>query len=121
MKKLFFSLVVLIFSVALAIGQTTKPKSKVAVKPVKAPVTAKVNMKSLIDSFSYAAGLNIAENMKQQGITGINAALMAKAIDDVFKNKTVDLTPELANACLQNQLSIFNEKKNEANSKKSAA
>ncbi len=121
MKKLFFSLVLMLFSVAITIGQTTKPKSKAPAKPGNAPAVAKVSMKSLIDSFSYAAGLNIAENMKQQGITGINAALLAKAIDDVFKNKTVDLTPELANSCLQNQLSLFNEKKNEVNAKKSAA
>jgi formylglycine-generating enzyme required for sulfatase activity len=43
-------------------------------------------MKNLLDSFSYAAGLNIANNMKDQGITDINTALMMNAIEDVMKD-----------------------------------
>lgn len=33
-------------------------------------------MKNLLDSFSYAAGLNIAGSMQHQGITQVNSSLM---------------------------------------------
>jgi FKBP-type peptidyl-prolyl cis-trans isomerase FklB len=78
-----------------------KKPAKAAVKP-KAPV-----MKNLLDSFSYAAGFNVATNMKAQKISKVNVAIMLKAIDDVFKNIDPVLTPEVANTCLQKQLDLF--------------
>lgn len=119
MKKLFICAGAFLLIATMAIGQKTKVKP--AVKTTTAAKPATPSMKSLIDSFSYAAGMNIATNMKEQGITGINAALMAKAIDDVFSGKTKALTNESANACLQTQMGIFSEKKNAESAKKSAA
>lgn len=78
-----------------------KPKAKPATKS-PAPV-----MKNLLDSFSYAAGVNVATNMKAQGITSLNAAAMQKGIEDVFKNSKQLLSPEASNSCMQRQLSIF--------------
>ncbi len=121
MRKILFSLTVMLLCVFVGNGQTTKPKAKTPVKQAAAAAPGKPTMKSLIDSFSYAAGLNIASNMKEQGISGINVALLAKAIDDVFSNKKVQLTPDVANNCLQTQLSLFNAQKNAENAKKSAA
>ena len=74
--------------------------------PVKNnPVVVSANpMKNLLDSFSYAAGLNIANNMKDQGITDINTALMMNAIEDVMKDKSKLLSPEQASMTLQQQL-----------------
>ena len=118
MKQLFISAMVIFFSVSVAMAQTPKSKTKAAVKNTPASSLA---MKNLNDSFSYAAGLNIAANMKEQGITNINAALLAKAIDDVFKDKAKAMTPDKATACLQNQLGIYNEKKQAESAKKSAA
>jgi FKBP-type peptidyl-prolyl cis-trans isomerase FklB len=113
MKKLFITTTV-IFIASVSIGQAKK------VKPA-APVTDRVVMKSLNDSFSYAAGLNIANNMKEQGIGYINGALMAKAINDVFNNKPKALSTEQANSCLQSQMTIYNQVKTAESSKKSAA
>ena len=118
MKKLLICAGAFLFTATMAMGQKTKAKP--ATKTTTAASTPKVNMKSLIDSFSYAAGMNIAVNMKEQGITNINAALMAKAIDDVFSGKTRALTSESANACLQTQMGIYDEKKKAEASKKIA-
>ena len=89
-------------------------QKKVAAKPVvkTSVVPAKASpMKNLNDSFSYAAGVNIANSMKQQGITKLNSTLMQKAIDDVFKNNKLLLTEEQCAMTLQEQLQQFSQKK----------
>src|SRR5687768_821395 len=79
--------------------------------PAKTPAPAPVVMKNLLDSFSYAAGMNIATNMKEQGISNVNPAIMQRAINDVFQNKKLLLTPEVAHSKLSEQLAAFNQKK----------
>lgn len=92
------------FTISLSINaQVKKPVAKTPAKP---SVTVVV-MKNLLDSFSYAAGLNIAGNMKEQGINKINPAILQRAINDVFENKPKLLTPEMANTKLQEQLAAF--------------
>ncbi|MEO6489013.1 MAG: FKBP-type peptidyl-prolyl cis-trans isomerase [Ferruginibacter sp.] len=118
MKKLFISAAIMI-SASASIAQS--PKTNAQSPKGKTPATAdKVLMRSLNDSFSYAAGLNIANNMKEQGIGNINGTLMAKAINDVFNNKPKALSTEQANSCLQTQMTIYNSAKSAESSKKSA-
>jgi FKBP-type peptidyl-prolyl cis-trans isomerase len=96
MKKVLF------FSLLIAAGfQVMAQTTKATVKPA-APA-----LKNLLDSFSYSAGYNVATNMKAQGITGVNADLLKRGIDDYFKNKAPLLIPEVGNKCLQKQLDIF--------------
>lgn len=107
MKQLVVCSLALLSVISSVNAQTKKA-------PVKAPVKLAVPntvMKNLLDSFSYAAGLNIAANMKEQGISNINPALMQRAINDVFQNKPKLLTPEIANMKLQEQLAAFSHKK----------
>src|SRR5882762_6335958 len=104
MKKVLFSVLALA-SVSASVAQI---KGKTV--PAKQPV-ATVPMKSLLDSFSYAAGCNIATNMKEQGITTLNTALVEKALNDVFQNKQLVLSQDQVNSSLQNQLKIFAAKK----------
>ena len=105
MKKLFIC--------ALAVSAQSVLMAQVKKPPVKNnPVVVSANpMKNLLDSFSYAAGLNIANNMKDQGITDINTALMMNAIEDVMKDKSKLLSPEQASMTLQQQLQAFTQKK----------
>lgn len=83
--------------------------------PVKKPVTAKTIgapvLKNSMDSFSYAAGFNIASSMKQQGITDINAAMVQKAMEDVFKKRQTLLTEEQCGMTLQQKLQEYAQKK----------
>lgn len=120
MKKLFICAGAFLLTATVSIGQKTTT-AKPATKTAPAAATSKVVMKNLNDSFSYAAGMNIAVNMKDQGIQNINATLMAKAISDVFSNNTRALLPEAANQCLQSQMAVYGEAKNAENAKKSAA
>jgi len=87
-----------------------KSPKTVKSKPVQANASAMV-FKNLVDSFSYAAGLNVARNMKEQGISTINTGLMSRAIQDVFNNKAATFTDETVNSCLQRQMEIFSKAK----------
>jgi len=120
MKSVFISSVVLCLVITHVSAQTgTKPVSKTAVKSTvkpKAPV-----MKNLLDSFSYAAGINVATNMKNQGISKLNVSLMLKAIDDIYKNSTPALSSESANNCLQKQLQVFSAEQGAAEKAKGEA
>lgn len=96
---------VLIF--ILAATTVTSVNAQTTPKTTAKTNAAKPVMKNLLDSFSYAAGINVATNMKEQGISDLNTALMYKAIDDIFKNKEAALSKELVNSSLQKQLEVF--------------
>lgn len=89
--------------VASAQGKKTiKPKAPGTEKKTTASATASV--KSSLDSFSYALGMNIANNLKAQGIESVNGATMQRAMDDVFNKKTIALTDQQANSVIQASL-----------------
>ncbi|MEO6671002.1 MAG: FKBP-type peptidyl-prolyl cis-trans isomerase [Ferruginibacter sp.] len=126
MKKLFVCLLAFGSTIGYVQAQVKGTAAKTPVKaatkqPGKTAVSEKPVMKSLLDSFSYAAGVNIANNMKQQGIENINTALMAKAVEDVFKSQTMVLSPEQCSNVLQDQMNIFNKKKDEGAKKQTDA
>jgi len=124
MKKVLLSSC-LLFAFAVSVIAQTKPKT--ATKPVSktpAKTTTKVEtvqFKNLIDSFSYAAGYNVATNMQAQGITQINTVMMNKGVEDVFKKNPARLTPELINSSMQKQLDIFAAEKSLADRSKGIA
>lgn len=60
-------------------------------------------MKNAVDSFSYAIGINVAQNIKEQGITTVNQALIAKAFEDVMKGQP-GMTAEAAMVILQTEM-----------------
>lgn len=70
-------------------------------KPAQPNVTTTLEMKNAIDSFSYAAGVNIAKNMQAQGIDNLNGDLLKRAIDDVLKNRTLLMEEQQCNMTLQ--------------------
>lgn len=115
MKKFLYSA----FLLATANGAAHAQNAKAPAKPQAA--AAKPVMKSLLDSFSYAAGINIGNNMKEQGITSMNYGLLVKAIEDVFKKNSPAMTTEQSNNVLQAQMAVFNKKKEEEGKKITAA
>lgn len=116
MKKLVVCTMMLGSVISCVHAQVKKTPAKPAGTAAQKPV-----MKNLLDSFSYAVGVNIGNNMKDQGITSLNSALMIKALDDVFKNNPTALTPEQCNGTLQEQMSIFGKVKEEESKKVNAA
>jgi len=105
MKKFFFGLSVLTVTVLTANAQV-KPTITTAVKPktTTAAKPATVILKTEVDSFSYALGMNIANNLKQQGIEDVSYAAMQKAMKDIYAKATPSLTEEQANATIQSKL-----------------
>lgn len=100
MKKIITGLCVLMICIN-AVAQVPS-------KTVARPASVKGVFKNLLDSFSYAAGYNIANNMKAQKISKLNIAMMMKAIDDVYKGKQPLLSNEQINYCIQKQIDLFN-------------
>jgi FKBP-type peptidyl-prolyl cis-trans isomerase len=112
MKQFFLAVGVSVFASA-AVNAQAKPKAPAA-KPkagVAKPVAAV--LKNSTDSFSYALGMNIANNLKQQGIEKISNLAMQRALDDVFGKKKVLLDDQQANMCIQQKLQENMTKKNE--------
>lgn len=94
-----------------ALGNNSFAQTKTTTKAKPAQAVTVNPMKNLNDSFSYAAGVNIAQSMKQQGVTEINGDLLQRAISDVLNDKTCLLTDEQASMTLQQQLQAYAEKK----------
>ncbi|MEO7306781.1 MAG: FKBP-type peptidyl-prolyl cis-trans isomerase [Ferruginibacter sp.] len=111
MKKVLLSSIVLLTVTCTVTAQNdTKAKAKPGVAKVPAKTAVKAGdpqFKNLLDSFSYAAGFNVATNMQAQGITQLNPAIMQKGLEDVFKKNPSKMTPEVVNAVMQKQLDIF--------------
>ncbi len=104
MKQIFLVACALTITGITANAQTktkTKPASKTAAGVVKP--TAGI-IKTSTDSFSYALGMNVANNLKQQGIDQITYAAMQKAMEDVFSKKTCALNEQQANTVIQQKL-----------------
>ncbi|MDO9375484.1 MAG: FKBP-type peptidyl-prolyl cis-trans isomerase [Bacteroidota bacterium] len=111
--KQFFLAVGLAVLTSSAVDAQTKSKKvtstgKAAVTKPMAPI-----LKNSIDSFSYALGMNIANNLKQQGIEKISNAALQKALDDIFGKRKSLLDEQQANMCIQQQLQVNMSKKNE--------
>ncbi len=99
MKKLLF---VLPCMVCVTYAQTKKPSAKPAIANTPVKIILSSN-----DSLSYAMGVQTAEYYKSQGAEKINTAMIKKAYDDVFNNKTLLISPEQCNMTIQNKLQEF--------------
>ncbi len=120
MKKVLLGSMVLLAVTLTATAQkkaspTAKPTAKTTAKPV-AP-----KFKNLLDSFSYAAGYNVATNMQSQGISNLNTTLMNQGVEDVFKKRDAKLTSDQINAVMQKQLDEFAAKKSQVQKAKGIA
>ncbi len=106
MKKIIIlSLSAASFCVA-AFSQTSKPAAKPATRSAAKPASKTVQqttLKTITDSASYAIGLGEARFLQQQGITKINSAILAKAIDDIMNKKT----PAMSDADCNNAIMTY--------------
>ncbi|MCY7349934.1 MAG: FKBP-type peptidyl-prolyl cis-trans isomerase [Cytophagaceae bacterium] len=103
MKKVF--LVACSFSVAFAVSaQTKKPPPRTAPKPAAtakpAPANSAVLLKTQNDSLSYAIGVNLGQNFRNQNLQGISGSTLGRAVDNVLKGQKTLLSPDQAAAIL---------------------
>jgi FKBP-type peptidyl-prolyl cis-trans isomerase FkpA len=116
MKKLVILSLAGITAFASVSAQTSKPAAKPATKPAtktaaKPATTAALALKTLSDSASYAIGLSEARFLQQQGITKINSAILAKAIDDVMAKKTTAMTDAECNNAIMTYINRIQKEK----------
>lgn len=118
MKKIIVALSVSLFTAQFAAAQTPKTPVKKSPVPAAKPVAANTSspMKNTLDSLSYAIGMNIAANLKQQNIK-CNTDMLASAINDVLSGKQTALEPGAANAYIQGYFQNESMKKAVANQK----
>lgn len=110
----------LVVAVSLMAGAASAQKKKAAA-PSKAkakPVPTALALKTSLDSFSYALGMNIGNNLKQQSISNVNTAMMSKAMEDVFGGKPALMNEMQANTCIQTTMQANTAKKANAEKEK---
>lgn len=93
-----------------AASAQTKPAVKTPPKPAIAPL-----LKTPVDSASYAFGVSIANDMKSRGVSSLNSAVLAKAMNDVFGGGTPLLSPEKCQELIMSFLGSIEKKKFEGN------
>ena len=101
MKKLSFILIVL-FSIGIAQSQKVKD----------------VKLKTANDSISYAFGVSIADNLRNQQIENLNPLALARAFFDIYNNSS-KIKVEDANTIIQTYFESQESKKFEENILKS--
>lgn len=67
-----------------------------------------------IQAVSYCIGLSVADSLLQQDLGGLDPAVMAEAISDVFQGKTMKYSPDQANEIIQNYIQGMTASKFEA-------
>lgn len=71
--------------------------------------------KTELENVSYCFGVNIAQNMKQQGMNEINAELLAKGLANSLAGETLEIPEEQIQAILQKYFKELQEKQFEKN------
>jgi FKBP-type peptidyl-prolyl cis-trans isomerase len=121
MKQFFFVACALTIT-GLAANAQTKTTTKTAAKPATSSAKPGVTqLKNTTDSFSYALGMNVANNLKQQGIEQITYSAMQKAMEDVFKKRAFSMNDQTANSCIQQTLQANAANKTKGEKDKAAA
>lgn len=72
-------------------------------------------LKTELEKVSYCFGVNIAQNMKQQGMNNISASLLAKGLDDYLTGKSLEIKEEEIPAILQDFFKKLQEAQFEGN------
>ncbi|GGI28767.1 FKBP-type peptidyl-prolyl cis-trans isomerase [Pedobacter mendelii] len=109
MKKVF--LTIFISGIAIAsFAQTKKPIAKKTVAPTKKAV-APVNLKSALDSVSYAFGSSIGSSLKTTGLSTMNYEVLLKGLKDAFTGNKLILDQQQAQQCISEALSGANKSK----------
>jgi FKBP-type peptidyl-prolyl cis-trans isomerase FklB len=93
------SILVMSFSVIAAGGFAQAKKATTPVKTAVKPAATTI-FKNTTDSVSYAIGVRIAQNLKAQGMDGMNLALLQKAMSDVAQSKTPVLSDAVITQCI---------------------
>ncbi len=123
MKKTYLSLGFLIMT--LLVGSTeitaqTKTKKEKTSKTSKKEIpksNTTMTLENTIDSVSYSLGVNIAENLANQGIKEVNVDALARGMDDFIKKNNLQISQAEANTIINNYLQAKQMEQKESASK----
>ena len=101
-------------AVVAIMNAEAQKKATPVTKPVAALKMSPSPFKNALDSFSYAAGMSVAESMQNAGVTNLNTQMVAKAMSDVFSKSKLALTQDQSGMLLQQKLQEFAKKKGDA-------
>ena len=73
-----------------------------------------LDMNDKITKVSYALGMNIVNNLKQQGLETINAVALAEGIQDVLSGSATQINDQEANQTLQSYFGAIQKKQGES-------
>lgn len=132
MKKLFTAAIITLvgFSANAQTKTTTVKKTMATAKPAAAakkpigtakPTTSTPVFKNILNSASYALGLNIASSFKSGGLNAINYELFNRGIKDVFAGSDPTLSQEKAQATIAKLFEGFSKQREEAEKLKYAS
>ncbi len=105
-----------VFIAGSATAQVKKSPVKKAVPAKSAsaakPASAGMALASTQDSVSYSIGVFMAQNLKQQGISDLNNALLMRGLQDALAGQTTQLTMEqcsqVMSGFMQKQMAVRN-------------
>ncbi|WP_305851950.1 FKBP-type peptidyl-prolyl cis-trans isomerase [Spirosoma sp. KCTC 42546] len=105
-----------VFVAGSATAQVKKPavKKSVSAKPATTakPATSGTKIVSTQDSVSYSIGVFMAQNLKQQGISDLNNALLMRGLEDALSGQSTQLTQaqcgQVMNNFMQKQMASRN-------------
>jgi len=73
-------------------------------------ITMAQNFKSETDSISYSVGVVFAKQMKQQGMTNLNADMVAKAMNDYMSGTMTLITEQECETIMRNHFNALQQK-----------
>ena len=118
MNKYFLGFCVLVSS---GLGMTScSSSSKVATAKATTAVNS-VKTIAVVDSFAYGLGMNIANNLRDQGVDTLDFDALKKAMMDIFSGTPTAINEQDANMAIQQKMQQYSSKKINAEKAKSAA
>lgn len=105
--------ILVLFIIALALPTMAQKKDKKSKKSKKAESENVMDFNNDVVKVSYSLGLNIADNLKGQGLDSIDAKAFAQGLSDVFGNDSLKMSQEEANAFLQQYFTAIQQKQGE--------
>ena len=109
MKKIAVS--ILLFTSLFSLNGMAQEK---CCKKKKCKYNQEMELKTELDSVSYGLGVNIAQSLKQQGITDLDLIALSKGLEDVLKGNDLKLKEEEIGAMLNAYMQKKAEEKNKA-------
>jgi FKBP-type peptidyl-prolyl cis-trans isomerase FklB len=101
MKKILFSLTASLLIVTGCAQSNPKNKDK---------SKTKMELKTEIDSVSYAIGLSVAQNLKSQGFEDLNTEAFMVAMTGTYNNEDPKLNPEELDLIIRNYMTKKSER-----------